>query len=87
MSYYNLTPDNVLNYRDARDAAHTQVRNLMRRVNNKVDAHISAEMIQAELEGREVALDLSPDGLRRLILTATVKEFGGGEVAAIDSPH
>lgn len=83
MTHYREVSSDVLDYRDDRDTARVQVRNLMRRITNKVDAHISMEHAQAQLEGREITLDMSKEGLQRLIVQVAVKEFGGGTTAAI----
>lgn len=85
MSYYNLVDDGRLNYRDNRDRAAVEVRNLTRRVLNKVNAHIGQECATAELENREVRLDLSQEGIRRLIVDVTMKELGGARATAIES--
>jgi hypothetical protein len=85
MPYYNEVPERTLNYRDNRDEAHLQVRKIVRRVQNKIDAYIGIELAKAELEGREVDLDLSLEGIKRLVVEVTVKEIGGGQIAALNS--
>ena len=85
MTYYNEVPERTLNYRDNRDEAHLQVRKIVRRVQNKIDAYIGIELAKAELEGREVDLDLSLEGIKRLVVEVTVKEIGGGQIAALSS--
>jgi hypothetical protein len=85
MPYYNEVPERTLNYRDNRDEAHLQVRKIVRRVQNKIDAYIGIELAKAELEGREVDLDLSLEGIKRLVVEVTVKEIGGGQIAALSS--
>ncbi|HYS44596.1 MAG TPA: hypothetical protein VEM32_11525 [Geobacteraceae bacterium] len=84
MSYHIQVNEGTLNYRDNRDRAHTELRNIMRRVSNIVDDHISFELAQAEHEGREADIDLSRDGLKRLIVTTVINQLGGGQVAAIN---
>lgn len=73
-----------LDYRDDRDEALLQVRKVTRRVNNIVEAHIKAEHAKANAEGRRVEIDLSQEGIRRLVLKTTIDRLGGGQIAAID---
>lgn len=85
MTYYTEVADNVLDYRDNRDRARTELRNILRRIQNKVDARVAAECALADAEGRAVALDVSADGLRRLIVSVVSKELSGGSALSIDN--
>lgn len=84
MSYYRRVDSGVLTYRENRDRAAVEIRNITRRISNEVNDFISLEMATAELEGREVAIDLSADGLRQLLMQVAIKQLGGGTVAASD---
>ena len=66
-----------LNYADDRDEAFLQVRKVVRRINSDVDAVIKREHALAELEGREVQLDLSLEGVKRLVLKTAIERLGG----------
>lgn len=85
MSYYREVSDNVLDYRDNRDRANIELRNILRRVQNKVNARIAIEHDIAEHEGRAIAIDMSPDGIRELIVRTVRRELGGDPVAAIEN--
>lgn len=83
-AYYRRVDSGVLTYRENRDRAAVEIRNIVRRIANEVNDYISLEMLLAEREDREVAIDLSADGLRQLLMQVTIKELGGGVVAASD---
>lgn len=70
-----------LNYRDDRDIAFRYVDNFIRRIKNQVDAQIKKEHTDALLEGREVQVDLSRQGVKRMIAEAAVALAGGVQIA------
>ena len=81
MKAFNPPSETELNYRDDRDIAHVQVRNVTRRIFAKLDAAISLEHAQAELEGREAQIDTSREGIAKLVIEYTNKTLGTSYVA------
>ncbi len=84
MTFYKSVEKSVRNYRADRDRAMTEVRIMVRDVQNTVCAYLSAQHEIAQAESREVNVDLSVEGLRQLVVTTTIRELGGVSATAID---
>lgn len=85
MTMNTKTPtDAELDYRDDRDVAFKYVDNFVRRIKLHVDSQIKVAHVQAALEGREVSVDLSRDGIKRLIAEAAVRQATGQKMGVAE---